>query len=369
MRTARSIFLLCAVVPFILFAISPAAAVPPSNDEIANATQVASLPYSNTVSTVDATRSPTDPYCVGGSHNVWYTFTPENDMRVLANTFGSSFDTTLSVYTGSPGSLTQIACNDDSYDYQNYYQSRLSFNASAETTYYFMAGSYADLSGGSLTIRIGEAPEIELYIDSVGWANVITGGPTITGSVICSVPADVRIDLMVTQRHDGRTTRAFPDTSVSDCGVSPTAWKASSSSGNFRYGQAVIEGTADAGGGDFDATETAIMRPCTEIGTLGDDRMEGTRRADKLCGLQGNDTLIGSNGDDMFFGFEGADLARGGSGGDDVYGGNGRDVLKGEGGNDLLNGADGTDSLEGGSGIDRCVGGKGQNTKRSCERR
>jgi hypothetical protein len=48
-------------------------------------------------------------------------------MGIEANTFGSDYDTTLSVYTGSRGALTQIACNDDA----DLLQSLVRFNATA----------------------------------------------------------------------------------------------------------------------------------------------------------------------------------------------------------------------------------------------
>ena len=60
-------------------------------------------------------------------------------MAIEANTFGSNYDTTLSVYTGSRGSLMQLACNDDSGSLQ----SRIRFDAVAGTTYYFMVSSFS----------------------------------------------------------------------------------------------------------------------------------------------------------------------------------------------------------------------------------
>ena len=43
--------------------------------------------------------------CIGG-HTVWYQFTPSEDIRVNANTFGSDYDTGIAVYTGTRGTLT-----------------------------------------------------------------------------------------------------------------------------------------------------------------------------------------------------------------------------------------------------------------------
>ncbi|HZN18063.1 MAG TPA: PKD domain-containing protein, partial [Micromonosporaceae bacterium] len=59
------------------------------------------------------------------------------DMAVSANTFGSSYDTVLSAWTGSQGSLNPLACNDDA---NGTAQSQIAFPVTANTTYYLMAG-------------------------------------------------------------------------------------------------------------------------------------------------------------------------------------------------------------------------------------
>ena len=48
------------------------AGVPPSNDDIANATHVASLPFSDTVDLAAANREPDEPTCSGRSSSVWH---------------------------------------------------------------------------------------------------------------------------------------------------------------------------------------------------------------------------------------------------------------------------------------------------------
>ena len=39
---------------------------------------------------------------------MWYQFTPTEDIRLNANTFGSDYDTGIAVYTGTPGALTSL---------------------------------------------------------------------------------------------------------------------------------------------------------------------------------------------------------------------------------------------------------------------
>jgi hypothetical protein len=82
----------------------------PANDDIASATVIPGLPFADDpLDTTEATTAPDDPDCVGNGPTVWYAFTPAADVSVLVNTFGSDYDTTLSAYTDSPSSLTQIA--------------------------------------------------------------------------------------------------------------------------------------------------------------------------------------------------------------------------------------------------------------------
>lgn len=106
----------------------------PSNDDFANATAISSLPFSATEDTSQATWDPSDPSGCSSNGSVWFAFTPSSSMEIEADTFGSGYDTVLSAWTGSQGSLNLVACNDDS----NSLQSKITFQAAAGTTYYFM---------------------------------------------------------------------------------------------------------------------------------------------------------------------------------------------------------------------------------------
>jgi hypothetical protein len=82
-------------------------------------------------------------------------------------------------------------------------------------------------------------------------------------------------------------------------------------------------------------------RPCTIVGTEGNDVLTGTPGEDVVCGLDGDDTL------------------RGGRGRDVLSGGLGNDTHYGEGASDWLYGGSGDDTLRGGTGNDQFVGGPG----------
>jgi hypothetical protein len=143
---------------------------PPVNDNIANATAVTT---SNFVSTVDNSAAtteatdPTPPCALTAQHpstnprtrTVWWSLTAGSTGSVTLSTIGSVYDTTLSVWTGTAASLTNVACNDDVSGGQ-YTQSLLTFSATVGTKYYIMVAPFgppdtgADLLGGKTVLNV-----------------------------------------------------------------------------------------------------------------------------------------------------------------------------------------------------------------------
>jgi len=86
------------------------------------------------------------PTCAPGSANpaiktVWYKFSAGGNGSVTADTIGSSYDTILTVWTGSPGNFTNVACNDDIIPGINI-QSRVTFSVTSGTTYFLMVSAF-----------------------------------------------------------------------------------------------------------------------------------------------------------------------------------------------------------------------------------
>jgi hypothetical protein len=224
----------------------PAYAAPPPNDDFDNATVITGLPFTDTISTVEATTAPDDPDCAGTSATVWYVFTPDTDLRIQADTFGSDYDTTLSVYTGTRGNLTQLACNDDLQGLQ----SGVRFDAVAGTTYFFMVGAFDGLPGGNLVFHVLQAPPpltVELTVDqaTVDQSGVVT----LTGTLTCNRPAlFAEVSGTLSQRKGRFQARGFFFT---DAGCSPAGepWSATLTSDTgtiFLPGRATIEANATA---------------------------------------------------------------------------------------------------------------------------
>src|SRR6266496_217729 len=88
----------------------PPALAQPANDDFDSAAVIGALPFTDSISTAEATTADDDPFCNGNEHTVWYSFTPTQNERIQADTSGSDYDTTLSVYTGSRGALSQVGC-------------------------------------------------------------------------------------------------------------------------------------------------------------------------------------------------------------------------------------------------------------------
>jgi PKD repeat protein len=125
------------------------------NDSFTGATVITSLPFSTTQDTTQATSDPSDPSGCSNNASVWFSFTPSADMRLEADTFGSNYDTVLSAWTGTQGALNLVACNDDSGGTQ----SKITFSATAGTTYYFMVAQCCGdggTGGGNLHFSVSQ---------------------------------------------------------------------------------------------------------------------------------------------------------------------------------------------------------------------
>lgn len=168
-------------------------AVPPLNDDFSSPIVISGFPYSNVQTTTKATGGWDDPFCAGSTRTVWYAFTPSTDTRVEFNTFGSDYDTTLSVYTGQRGGLSLVGCNDNAAGTS---QSRVRFDARAGVTYWIMAGGYYWASGGRLQLNLLEAPpalSIGLAIEETGGVDPATGQAVVMGRITCARPVVVSI--------------------------------------------------------------------------------------------------------------------------------------------------------------------------------
>lgn len=118
-----------------------------SNNDFDNATIVTNVPFRITVNAFEAdvpdpNDDPASTKCGlnPGLATVWYAYTPAANILVHMDTIGSNYDTYLAVWTGSRGSLTEVACNDDAST--TVFQSAIDIQLTAGTTYYIEVAQF-----------------------------------------------------------------------------------------------------------------------------------------------------------------------------------------------------------------------------------
>ena len=128
-------------------------------DDCAAATAISSLPFSDAADTSAATTESGDPTPACGNsraRSVWYHFTGGEGATLVADTFGTGYDTILSVYTGTCGALAPVSggCNDDAGPGGT---SQVSFAPVIGQTYYFMVTAFQG-TGGALAFSLRALP-------------------------------------------------------------------------------------------------------------------------------------------------------------------------------------------------------------------
>ncbi len=153
----------------------------PANDDCSNATPIAC----GDVVTGSTTGATTDgaPFC--GTSNtapgVWYEFTGNGDF-VSVSTCGSSYDTKLTVYTGSCGSFTCVGGDDDDFTCSvSLLHSLVEFASVPGETYYILVHGFGSSTGTyELSVDCVSGPENDLCSDALP----IECGETVNGTTV-----------------------------------------------------------------------------------------------------------------------------------------------------------------------------------------
>lgn len=214
-----------------LLALPGTAVAQPTNDDFDNATLVTEpLPFTDSISTVDATTAPDDPDCFASGATVWYSYTPSASGLVFADTSGSSYDTTVSVYTGTRGALSLETCG--GLD--------ASWSAVAGTTYYLMVGSLFGSPGGQLFFTVQGPPTLDITLDPVGHVDPRTGVAQVSGTLTCTGAGSVdtlHTEGVLSQAVGRFTVRGFFSVNLgpSSCDGTPHPWTADVQAENGKY--------------------------------------------------------------------------------------------------------------------------------------
>jgi hypothetical protein len=247
MRTSRQLALLSVItLTTLTVGAAPAVAEVPSNDTIENATVITALPYTVEQNIKEATKSPPRPSCDRGTRgNVWWKLTAPTDGWVVADTGGSRIATVAAVYTGAPGALTEVACNDDTIRNGEYSeQARVYWETQSGTDYYLLVAK--DYGGGGalkLTVQDSAPPFTVDAIDAndVGAVDNQTGIAVLRGTVTCtSGPGTVWVGAELIQQFARVYIRDYTSKRVTCDGVTPWRMKFESYEGLFASGPAEV---------------------------------------------------------------------------------------------------------------------------------
>ena len=122
---------------------------PFTNDALASAYRVSSVPFTAKTNTASAGREsgePTGCSAVGGT--AWYTYRAPRSLGLIADTFGSRYATALGVFSGTGrGNLKRLGCHTDARGF-----SRVAFAAKRGVTYWFQIAG--PVGGGPLTFNL-----------------------------------------------------------------------------------------------------------------------------------------------------------------------------------------------------------------------
>lgn len=130
---------------------------PPLNDNFASATVIFALPFDDSVDTLGATLEAGEPTpsCDfdDTDRTVWYAFTPAASGSLSASFTSAYFSTITAAYTGnSLANLIEVGCRA--------FGNTLTFQATANTTYYFQVGGIFGYDGGPGGFHLDVTPPI-----------------------------------------------------------------------------------------------------------------------------------------------------------------------------------------------------------------
>lgn len=130
-------------------------AATPDNDDLADALPIDELPFADESGLHGATYEPDEVSSEcgersGAARGVWYRLVPPDTGTIEINTFGSDFDTVLSLWRGAAHPLDHVACNDDA---SFTVQSSIAYRATAGETIWIRTGGF-DGSVGNLVLNV-----------------------------------------------------------------------------------------------------------------------------------------------------------------------------------------------------------------------
>ncbi|NEP47959.1 MAG: calcium-binding protein [Moorea sp. SIO3C2] len=310
-----------------------------SNDNFADRIFLKRTSVSTTGSNEGFTGEPGEPDHADISsplNSAWWSWTAPADGIVTIDTFGSNYDTTLAVYTGSAvNSLTEIDSNDDTVSLNNNiftFQSAVQFTVTAGTTYQIAVDGFS-FSTGLIDLNINLDIDDNLILGT-------SGNDSLFGSV----------------ENDQIEGLAGNDTIFGSEGINTLL---GGDGNDVIYGGSQLDVISGGSGND---TIFASEGNNEILAGIGDDLIYSGAGNDLINSGSGNDTIFASEGNNQIFAGAGDDLIYGGSQLDVINSGSGNDTIFASEGNNQIFAGDGNDLIYGGSQRDVISAGSGNDT-------
>lgn len=222
---------------------SPAVAAPPGNDTYVGAESIASVPFSTSLDTTEATTDADDDELntVCGAPamdaSVWYSFTSPDDSAYLADASASDYSAGVFVATGAPGSFEVLACGPGGAGWQA---------VSGETYSIVVIDDQEDGggNGGQMELSVDIAPPppvLEVTVNNTARFDAKTGSAILSGTIMCGSDAEFAfLETTVTQRVGRLLIRGSGGTEVT-CDDTTRPWELEviGDNGLFKGGKAL----------------------------------------------------------------------------------------------------------------------------------
>ncbi|MDQ3859787.1 MAG: hypothetical protein M3327_15310 [Actinomycetota bacterium] len=201
--------------------VSLAAAAAPWNDDVAQATDITSLPFANTVSLAEATAAAGDLDCSGidDTHTVWYRITPQSDMRLGLRTVNEDgIEVSTTVASGRPGSFTQLQCS---------FSQTQALDVRAGTSYYIQLATAGTDPGPVVDFSVVRVEPLAVEIAVSRNVSLSGGVATVSGTLKCSRTTPPGSETVVQGTLDQGATHGWlvPVHFSSGCSKRPMRWR------------------------------------------------------------------------------------------------------------------------------------------------
>jgi hypothetical protein len=197
--------------------------------------------------------APPAPESHGGEHTVWYSWKAQASGSTTIDTCQANINSILAVYTGGElKNLSPVA--NDWYHCDGYSGGKVTFNASANTTYHIVVGNQSGLQEGAFTLKVSPPPNTQApkVTSTVPAANATGVAPGVDVTATFS-------EAMMTSSINATTFKLFKGTTAIGAVVSydPITKKATLNPNahlqrGAKYKAVVSTGATDAAGNALD---------------------------------------------------------------------------------------------------------------------